>query len=224
MNWERARKPEQKAVRRDAILKAARDLFSELEYEEISLNGIAREAGFSKPNVYRYFATREEIFLVIFEEEQGKFIDSLIARLKRIRARDPVVAIAKLWVESALKHTVWLSLLPQLATSLERNSSVEQLVGFKKAGYERFDALLEALHRACPTIDRIGWANVVQCGYAMMAGIWPHANPGCNVEEAMQHPDVGRPLCDFSGTMQAGLSALIRGTEFQQGNSDGTSG
>ena len=35
MSWERARKPEQKAVRRDAILNAARALFSELGYEEI---------------------------------------------------------------------------------------------------------------------------------------------------------------------------------------------
>jgi len=69
VNWERARRPEQTAARRKEILNAAKALFAELEYEEISLNAIAREAGFSKPNVYRYFSTREEIFLAIFEEE-----------------------------------------------------------------------------------------------------------------------------------------------------------
>ncbi|EMI22152.1 TetR family transcriptional regulator [Rhodopirellula maiorica SM1] len=215
MTWERARKPEQKAVRRDAILTAARELFSELDYEEISLNGIAREAGFSKPNVYRYFSTREEIFLVIFEEEQGKFVDALIARLNRIRAKDPANAIAKGWVEVALKHRVWLDLLPQLSTSLEKNSSVQQLVDFKKAGYERFAELIETLHRVCPTINQTAWGSVIQCGYALMAGLWSHANPGANVVEALQHPDVDRPLCDFAGTLQSGLSALIRGSEIQ---------
>lgn len=213
MSWERARKPEQKAVRRDAILTAARAHFSELDYEEISLNGIAREAGFSKPNVYRYFTTREEIFLAIFEEEQGQFVDALIARLKRIRTKDPVDAIARAWVEVALKHRVWLDLLPQLSTSMERNSSVEQIVEFKKVGYERFGRLIEAFHSVYPTIDQVGWASVAQCGYSLMAGLWPHANPGDNVVEAMQHPDVNQPLWDFAAIMQSGLSALIRGTE-----------
>ena len=213
MDWERARKPEQKAVRRDAILTAARALFSELDYEEISLNGIAREAGFSKPNVYRYFSTREEIFLAIYEEEQGQFVDALIARLKRIRAKDPVDAIARAWVEVALKHRVWLDLLPQLSTSMERNSSVEQIVEFKKVGFERFGKLIEAFHSVYPTIDQVGWVSVAQCGYSLMAGLWPHANPGDNVVEAMQHPDVNQPVWDFAAIMQSGLSALIRGTE-----------
>lgn len=215
MSWERARNPEQKAVRRDAILKAARDLFSELEYEEISLNGIAREAGFSKPNVYRYFSTREEIFLAIFEEEQGEFVDSLIARLKRIRAKDPVDSICRAWVEIAMKHRTWLDLLPQLSMSMEKNSSVEQLVEFKKVGYERFGRLLEAFHRTYPAVDQNGWVLVAQCGYSLMAGLGPHSNPGDNVIQAMQHPEVSQPLWDFPTVMQSGLEALIRGIELQ---------
>ena len=62
MGWERARQPEQKAVRRKAILDAARSLFTDSGYDEISLNGIARSAGINKANVYRYFSSREEIF------------------------------------------------------------------------------------------------------------------------------------------------------------------
>lgn len=211
MDWERARKPEQKAVRRDAILNAARSLFSELDYEEISLNGIAREAGFSKPNVYRYFSTREEIFLAIFEEEQGQFVDSLIVRLKRIRAKDPVDAICRAWVEIAMKHRTWLDLLPQLSMSMEKNSSVEQLVEFKKVGYERFGRLLEAFHQTYPAIDQDGWVLVAQCGYSLMAGLWPHTNPGDNVREAMQHPDVNQAPWEFRPLMEMGLKALIHG-------------
>jgi len=211
MSWERARNPEQKAVRREAILRAARNMFAELEYEEISLNGIAREAGFSKPNVYRYFSTREEIFLAIFEQEQGLFVDSLIARLKRIRAKDPVDSICRAWVETAMEHQTWLDLLPQLSMSMEKNSSVAQLVEFKKVGFERFGKLLEAFHSTHPSIDHNGWVLVAQCGYSLMAGLWPHSNPGDNVVQAMQHPDVNQPLWDFQPLMERGLRALIRG-------------
>ncbi|WP_083776759.1 TetR/AcrR family transcriptional regulator [Acaryochloris marina] len=54
------------------MLEAAQSLFSELAYEEIGLNRIAREVGISKAKIYRYFSTREEIFLVIYEAEQIK--------------------------------------------------------------------------------------------------------------------------------------------------------
>ena len=220
MNWERARKPAQKAERRESILVAARALFGEHDYEDISLNGIARKAGFSKPNVYRYFATREEIFLVIFEREQGLFVEALVKRLKRIRAKDPVESIARAWVDVALKHKFWLDLLPQLSMSLEKHSSVERIVEFKKVGYERFGRLIAAFHEAHPSLDVGEWVLVAQCGYSLMAGLWPHANPGDKVVEAMNHPDVNQPLWDFSVIMQAGLCRLIRGRKQKKASGD----
>ncbi len=48
MDRERARQPEQKAVRRQAILDAARSLFTESSYDEISLNGVARKAAMTR--------------------------------------------------------------------------------------------------------------------------------------------------------------------------------
>ena len=212
MDWERARKPEQKAVRRKAILDAARALFAELEYEEISLNAIAREAGISKPNVYRYFSTREEIFLAIFAEEQRKFLLSLIARLKRIRSKDPVDAISRLWVEVSLQHQTLLDLLPLLMTSMERNSSVEQIIRFKKSGYELLGQLIETLERVEPRLDAGQWMTVVQCATSMMAGLWPLSRPGENVIEAMGHPDVNQRPWEFGSVMTRGLAALVRGS------------
>ena len=63
--WERARQPEQISEREQAIVNAATTLFRTREYDSISLNGIAREAGFAKSNIYRYFSSREEMPSVI---------------------------------------------------------------------------------------------------------------------------------------------------------------
>lgn len=212
MDWKRARQPEQKAARRQAILDAARSLFTELSYDEISLNGIARRAGMNKANVYRYFSTREEIFLTIYEAEQDEFIRSLIERLKKIRSKDAVGAICRVWVAVAREHRALLDLLPQLSTSMEKNSSVEQLVRFKKLMFERVGELLQTLESVYPQLSSQRWSVVVQCAVSMMAGLWPFCNPGENVVEAMQHRDVNQPCMEFEPLMASGLAALIRGT------------
>lgn len=212
MSWERARQPEQKAIRREAILSAARVLFSELEYEEISLNAIAREAEISKANVYRYFSTREEIFLAIFEKERDLFVDSLTSRLTKTRSSKTVEAIARAWVDVAQEHSTLLNLLPQMSISTEKNSSVEQLVKFKQRGYQRLEKLIETLELTLPTLKKEQWIIVVECAISMMAGLWPLANPGENVIEAMKHPDVNQAPWEFEKLMRHGLVSLIYGT------------
>ena len=216
MCWERARKPEQKAMRREAILNAAKALFSQHEYEQISLNGIARQAGISKPNIYRYFATREEIFLAIFEEQWGSFLQSLMSRLKRIRAKDPVPQICRAWVQVALEHRTLLELLPHLMTSLEKNSSVEQIVQFKKKGFALMNDLVQALADAYPKLVVEQWGTVVQSGIALMAGLWPMTNPGENVNEAFERLDMEDSIWKFEPLMKMGLEAVIRGTTLQE--------
>ena len=212
MAWERARKPEQKAARRDSILRAARTLFSDLEYDEISLNSIAREAGISKPNIYRYFSTREEIFLAIFDEEQASFGEMMLVKLKGIRAKDRVDAICRAWIAVALEHPTFLDLLPQLSKSMEKNSSYEQLVDFKKKGKDRLSALIGTFVVVYPELNSEQWLSIVQCGFSMICGLWPFSNPGDNVVEAMQHPEVNQEPWEFEPVLYHGLSALIRGT------------
>lgn len=212
MNWERARKPEQKAIRRDAILKAARKLFASEEYESISLNGIARLAGFTKPNVYRYFATREEIFLTIFHTEQESFVAALIERVSRIRSRDTVSRIAEIWVEESLKRPTLLKLLPELMTSLEKNSSVEQIAEFKKETKLHIQQLVATLTNACPKLDHEQWTLVLQSIYALMAGLWPMCNPADNIREAMKIAEFDHSW-KYETLMKQGIISLVKGTQ-----------
>lgn len=210
MSWERARKPEQKEVRRNAILDAARVLFSDLKYDEISLNAIAREAGISKPNVYRYFASREEIFLAIFEEEHGRFVSKLIERLKRLRGKDIVAGIARAWVDTGLEHPEFMELLPQLSISMEENSSVEQLVAFKQTTDANSAELIQELCNVYPQLNGETWGSIVSLAACLMTGLWPFTNPSDHVREAKQK--AGHKLeWDFATMMKAGFVSLVRG-------------
>jgi AcrR family transcriptional regulator len=65
----RARRPEEKEVRRQQILTAARTLLAERGVSELSLNELARRSRVSKPNVYRYFESREDVLLQLWVDE-----------------------------------------------------------------------------------------------------------------------------------------------------------
>jgi AcrR family transcriptional regulator len=59
------------AARRGRIVDAALKLFSETAYDSVQMDDLARAAGVAKPTLYRYFATKEELFLEGIERTLG---------------------------------------------------------------------------------------------------------------------------------------------------------
>jgi AcrR family transcriptional regulator len=78
----RARK---KARTRDAIADTAISLFVAHGFDQVSVNDIAAAAEVSKPTLFRYFATKEDLVLHRFADHQGE-----AARV--VRGRAPGVA------------------------------------------------------------------------------------------------------------------------------------
>lgn len=210
--WQRARKPSQKRVRREEILEAAKQLFERSSYDEVSLNSIARAAGMSKPNVYRYFSSREEIFLQILLEQQGAFVERLAKRLESLAdGKATVDEIVGIWLDVSLESPELLALLPQLGTSMEKNSSLEDLVAFKKESFSGARYLAEVHARLYPELGVGIWGQVLNCAVGLLAGLWPLCNGNERVEAAMRHPEVGLEPWDFRQMMGFGLRSLILG-------------
>src|SRR5258707_3417515 len=80
--FQRARRPEHKDERREAILAAARDLAGERPVREISLGDIARRVGLAKSNLLRYFESREDVFLRLLLREWENWRAALTGRLR----------------------------------------------------------------------------------------------------------------------------------------------
>lgn len=57
-----------RSERRHRILAAAKELFSQAAFDSVQMDAIARTAGIGKPTLYRYFASKEELFLEVFKE------------------------------------------------------------------------------------------------------------------------------------------------------------
>ena len=71
---QRAKNPEQKALRRQHILDATRLRFKSLSYEEVNLNHVASDIGITKAALYRYFRNKETLFLALFVKSLKELI------------------------------------------------------------------------------------------------------------------------------------------------------
>ena len=66
-----------RAVREQQMLDAAVQLFSANGYHETSMDAIAAEARISKPMLYLYYGSKEELFGACLSRELSRFIDAV---------------------------------------------------------------------------------------------------------------------------------------------------
>src|SRR5437868_3569600 len=125
--FQRARKPEQKDARRRAILDAARKLAVDVGPFELSLNELGRRSGVSKPNIYRYFESREDVLLQLFVLEIEELVADIDRSLVKLRARASIASIARCIANAFLARPLACQLLGMVASILEHNLSVEAI-------------------------------------------------------------------------------------------------
>ena len=73
----------QDPAKRQQIIEGARRVFIEMGFDAASMNDITREAGVSKGTIYVYFASKEELFEALIEEERSAIFSDLYQALER---------------------------------------------------------------------------------------------------------------------------------------------
>lgn len=71
-----------KEIRRQAVLKAARKLFFEKGFKDVTVESIAKKANVSKGAVYLYFKSKDEIYTQILLTDVDRHQKQMIAILK----------------------------------------------------------------------------------------------------------------------------------------------
>lgn len=212
--WQRAHSPEQKAERRGAILDAAAALFRERPIAAISIGEVAQRAGIAKGSVYRYFATKEEVFLDLLVRELEGWFDALGPALAPLastaRAGDPP-ALAACLVETLRPRETMLRLLSRLFSDIEENLSLEAVRAFKRWLLERVGPAGAAIEAALPSLPAGAGARVVLRLNALVAGLWPMASPAGNTKKVLSTPRMAPLRVDFFPELEAALGAMLAG-------------
>jgi AcrR family transcriptional regulator len=209
--WQRARQPQQKEERRQAILAAAADLFAEQDYEAVSMGAIAQRAGSAKGNLYRYFSSKEELFLQLYLDSVGEASAALEDELAALRGADDPAAVARAMAAVLAARPRFLALLAIVSSILERNLPTETLAGFKESLLPVFGRLVAELQATLPGIDAASAVRFYHTLHALTAGLWPMANPAPDLEAILQRPHLRTFQVAFEPTLATALEHLLRG-------------
>ena len=141
--------PELITERREEIINACEKLYQKLNFRDITLKDIGREVSFSRPTIYNYFETKQEIFLALYEREYVRWNNEL----KVIYNENYKLSIEKLADKisaSLANRKQLLKLLAMNNYDMEANSREELLVSFKVAYGESINNLKMILKKFCP--------------------------------------------------------------------------
>ena len=79
-------KQQEREIRENLIIDAARTVFGSKTYDQVSMNEIAKTAGIAKSSIYTYFPNQEALFVETAFRDTGKFIAALKKRVQEERS------------------------------------------------------------------------------------------------------------------------------------------
>lgn len=213
VSYIRARNDAQKEERRRLLLEAARRLYERSGFAEVAIAGVAAEAGLAKGTVYLYFATKEELFLALLEEELWGWFDEVDLRLDRLKPADAQAGSRKVTgalLETLTPRTLLLKLLTVLHALLEQNIAEASAFRFKAGVLERVVGTGARLERLLP-LPRGEGAQAILTLYALVVGLQQMANPAPAVARVLADPRLAPMRVDFAATLGRAARALLVG-------------
>ena len=212
-HWQRARRPDQVKERRDSILSATSRLIERGGVPAVGLTAIAREAGLSKANLYRYFENREAILLELFESEIAVWSNHFAELLGGLAGPTDIAAVAQATADSLKGREIYCSLFSALAPDLESRLTEPFLIRSRRSLREAFVGLIGPLRGALPHLSK-SQVNEFLIMHAMfIAGIWSHATPGKALAEVMGREEFVGMRMNFLERVRWHALILLMGLE-----------
>ena len=181
--------PEQIAQRREEIINACEQLYQTTSFREITLKEIGKITSFSRPTIYNYFETKEEIFLALFKREYDRWNE----QLKEIHDQNDRLTKAQLAdkiAQSLADRPQLLKLLSMNNYDMEANSREEFLISFKHSYGMSLRLMSMLLTKFCPDMSVTDIQNFIYIFFPFMFGIYPYTSVTEKQKAAMKEAGI----------------------------------
>ena len=184
MTWKRARSEEQIESRIREITDATERLYEKVPFDEITFVMIANEAGFTRSNLYKYFKTVEEVLLEILKHDLADWRTQVAQEFDR--KQWSVDEFSRRWMMILLNRGRMVRLFTILHTTIEKNSSLEKLVAFKRETLKQWNEMAKDLTTILPFQNEQAAFRFLFAQLAVIIGAFPMWNLTENQLEAMK--------------------------------------
>lgn len=181
--------PERTQSRRDEIIGACEKLYETMSFKQITIKEIANFTSFTRPSIYNYFQTKEEIFLALLQREYERWV----AQLREIQTQHP--RLSRKEFASELAHSLerrenLLKLLSMNHYDMEENSRMERLVEFKVVYGQALDEVQCCLQQFFPEMGEEEQKEFLFSFFPFLFGVYPYTTVTEKQREAMQRAEV----------------------------------
>ena len=165
--------PELTNARKDEIITACAKLYETMSFKEITIKEIAAYTSFTRPSIYNYFQTKEEIFLALLGREYDLWTEDLQ------QLHDTHDTLTADEFASALAHTLekrerLLKLMSMNHYDMETSSRMENLVEFKKSYGASMKAVTLCVGKFFPQKTPQDVQGFVYGFFPFLFGVYPY--------------------------------------------------
>lgn len=161
-------------ARREEIIAACEKLYESMSFKDITIKEIARETSFTRPSIYNYFATKEEIFLALLRKEYELWVQDLQA-LSAAAEPGNTAAFAEGLAHTLERRSRLLKIMTMNIHDMETNSRPEPLVEMKAAFGRSMRAVEACLAAYFPGMSAAQREEFVYAFFPFVYGIYPYA-------------------------------------------------
>ena len=175
--------------RRQEIIDACAALYETMGFKEITLRDISARTSFSRPSIYNYFQTKEEIFLALLAQEHEAWIADLNDAAQRL---SPLCAeaFADMMGQTLERRVCMLKLMSMNLYDMEGNSRLENLVAFKRTYADALEAVARCLQASFPAMTPDAVDAFLYAFFPFLFGVYPYTHHTPKQLEAMAHAQV----------------------------------
>ena len=195
----RARSESDKALREQQILDAAEGLFLEHRFHGLTLADVARETGLTKAALYRYFRSKELLFIAVYRRAMAGWVSD-------VETIGPD-GFPERFVDLILAHPVFCGLTAILHIALETGLSEDEAREFKLFLLAQTRRITAVIAAATDQQETVCLQYLMQCQQALI-GCWHMSHPPEPARKAMQTVPLTVFQMDFPDTLKRHLGIL----------------
>lgn len=164
--------PEQLERRREEIIDACEKIYRQKGFLGVTIKEISQEITCTRPAIYHYFETKEEILLALLEREYSLWLEAL-ANIQEQAGTLSKDQLAQALARSLENRQVLLRIQNMNLCEIEQNSRIERLTEFK-VQYQRllaaFGGILQAFFQGLSSRET---ESLCLTFFAFLFGVYP---------------------------------------------------
>lgn len=205
------------------IMDAAAKLYETMTFREISLKEISKITTFSRPTIYNYFQSKEEIFLGLLGREYRALTNNLesvwmecreeaiqenASQEERITSYE---CLSQILSDVIAKHPLILKILAKDIGELEHHSRFERIVAFKKEYKACVDKISSVCQQMIPTMSDEVAKECSQLLISFIFSVYPMTQLSKTQLAAMQEAGFQYDVPSMIDYLKLGFITILKG-------------